>query len=190
MFLGPFFRVLCIFAIIFRISCCCFCIWCDLCTFLPCTVNFSFKIYCPKPVLAATISPRPPRSQTRIRTWTVAILDLHIHIDASIDFAIESSRCVDMSEQRLLGFFCDDRQIVSKSLPEVDQKSQKSDQNRHRFTSYSTLHYVASNLTCAAALARNARLKAEKIKILLAFKWKVGKNKSRNEAFKMTREPK
>ena len=88
--------------------------------------------------------PKPPRSQTRIRTWTVAILDLHIHIDASIDFAIESSRCVDMSEQRLLGFFSDDRQIVSKSLPEVDQKSQKSDQNRHRFTSYSTLHYVAS----------------------------------------------
>ena len=90
--------------------------------------------------------PKPPRSQTRRRTWTVAILDLHIHIDASIDFAIESSRCVDMSVQRLLGFFSDDRQIVNKSLPEVDQKSQKSDQNRHRFTSFSTLHYVASNL--------------------------------------------
>ena len=53
-----------------------------------------------------------------------------------------------------------------------------------------TTTYVASNLRCAAAFARNARLKVEKTKFLLAFKWKVGKNKPRNEAFKMTREPK
>ena len=95
-------------------------------------------------MLAATIPPKPPRSQTRSRAWTVAIFDLHKHIDASIDFSIDSRRCVDMSAQRPARFFSDDRQIVSKSLPEVDQKSQKSDQNRHRFTLYSKLHYVAS----------------------------------------------
>ena len=55
-------------------------------------------------------------------------------------------RCVDMSVHRLAGFFSDDRQTLSKSLPEVTQKLQKSDQNRHRFTSYSKLHYVASSL--------------------------------------------
>ena len=85
-------------------------------------------------------------SQTRRRTWTVAFFDLYIHIDSSIDFSIESIRCVDMSVHRLPGFFSDDRQTLSKSLPEVTQKLQKSDQNRHRFTSYSKLHYVASSL--------------------------------------------
>ena len=38
--------------------------------------------------------PKPPRSQTRRRTWTVAFFDLDINIDASIDFfqRIESMR--------------------------------------------------------------------------------------------------
>ena len=61
-----------------------------------------------------------------------------------------------MSVQRPARFFSDDRQIVSKSLPEVDQKSQKSDQNRHRFTSYSTLHYTSFGAELRAFAAKRA----------------------------------